>query len=227
MWTALLRRRWGNLCKHVCDLILKKSWPVEPWSSISHQRNILVMTIHRIFPLPVIMVFLKSQKWNPFCLFQILSVPSLAPCELPLLSELGDWHNSVRNWCLKNVISYISDLVFVIRWIFWPLSLLLPLNVVFFSLRGLRNFPSLCQVLAIPGLLPCGLPSYARRWAICTNLCGIDLWKTLSRTSLIQYWSPEEYSGLDCSLCLPMLPVNVFLNPKVGKPFLYFIKFWL
>ena len=71
----------------------------------------------------------------------------------------------------------------------------------FLSLKGWWNFPWLCQVLAVPGLLPCGLPSYARRWAICTTLCGIDLWKMLSCTSLIQYGSPEEYFGLDYSPC--------------------------
>ena len=62
----------------------------------------------------------------------------------------------------------------------------LPLNMVFLNPRGWWNFPWLNQVVAVPGLLSCGLPSYGRKWAICTNLCAIDLWKCLF---LVQPWS--------------------------------------
>ena len=55
------------------------------------------------------------------------------------------------------------------------------------------------------------------------------LLKKLSCTTLIRYWSPEEYSGLDLSPGLPLLPLNmVFFNPKgCWKTPLDFVKFWL
>ena len=94
-----------------------------------------------------LLVFVK------FWLYQALScVNCLA------LSELGD--------CILHLSSDENFGLWVSQ---------LPLNMVFLNPRGWLNFSWLSQVLAVPGLLPNGLPSYARRWAICTNLCGIDL----------------------------------------------------
>ena len=84
-----------------------------------------------------------------FWLYQALScVNCLA------LSELGD--------CILHLSSDENFGLWVSQ---------LPLNMVFLNPRGWLNFSWLSKVLAVPGLLP----SYARRWAICTNLCGIDL----------------------------------------------------
>ena len=139
---------------------------------------------------------------KPFLSLSNLAVQSLAPCELPHPVRVEQFAQKFVELMFEKHYLVQLCFVFVIRWIFCPLGIpSLLLTWYFLFPKGWWNFPWLCQVLAVPGLLPCGLPSYARRWAICTTLCGIDLWKMLSCTSLIQYGSPEEYFGLDYSPC--------------------------
>ena len=50
----------------------------------------------------------------------------------------------------------------------------------------------------------------------------------LSHTTLFQFWSPEEYCGLDRSFSLScFLLIWYFLIPEVGETPLDFVKFWL
>ena len=57
-----------------------------------------------------------------------------------------------------------------------------------------------------------------RSGVICTNKCGIELRKKLTRTTLIRYQSQEEYSGLDLLPSLPcFLLMWYFLIPEVGE----------
>ena len=148
---------------------------------------------------------------------KILAVPCISHVDCLALSELGCFEKMCVKLDFEKAYSYNPDPVSVTRGIFWAWpftgSSHFLLIWYFFNPRGWWNFPWLCQVLAIPCLLLNGLSSYARRWVICTNLCGVDLWKIL----FVQPWcsiGPQRNSGLDYSLGLPCFPDYGVFNPR-------------
>ena len=96
-------------------------------------------------------------------------------------------------------IFFTSDPVSVTRGIFRPwlfIGTRLPLNMEFL-IPEVGEIPWLCQIVHVRPL-PLWNALLCRSWAICTNACGIELWKKLSCTLRINWWSAEEYFNLDC-----------------------------
>ena len=130
---------------------------------------------------------------KPPCIYENLAVPGLVACDCLTSLELIHFHICVS-------FLFTSDPVSVTRGIFWPWLFIgspLPLNMVFFNPRGWWN-PFTLWNCACPRPLPLWNALLCRSWAICTNACGIELWKKLSCTLPINWRSAEEYFNLDC-----------------------------
>ena len=126
VWICLLKGSWV-ICTNACRIELWKNFLVL-WFGISHQRNIVALTVHWVSPLPLHMVFLNPRVcWNPLpC--TVLALLGLLPCRLPALSELGDLHKRVQDGALNKAFSYNP------HWVLVNMS-----NMVFFYPRDWWN----------------------------------------------------------------------------------------
>ena len=124
MWISFLRGRWA-IGTNDAELSFLKSFLIQPLSGISHQRNIVTLTVHRISQFLLIWCFLISEIVETPWLSKVLALPGLLPCRLPAPSVLGDFHKLVRDWVLSKPFLYNSDRLLVIH-----------SNIVFLNPRG-------------------------------------------------------------------------------------------
>ena len=161
------------------QLTEESTWP---WQFTRSLCSLLIQH----FSIPVV----EETPW----ICQILALPGPVVCGLPCSIGVDQFAQTCVLLSFKEMFLYIPELVLVTKVIFQPwLFMESPTSSyygIFLSQRLVKPLGFVKFWMSTPSPLSNALLCWS--WSMFRNVCGIEVWKKLSCTSLIRYQSSEN-----------------------------------